>query len=327
MAKVTRDEALDGLKFILIAFVIIGHAIEPSRYINNVSGIIYSVIYSFHMPLFVMLSGYFSKSLNLQKINSQTWLLLETYFIMAVVIGFMMGYGYRIMVRPSISCWYLLSLIFWRYLLYLCIVKLKMNKRRFLFFSFMIALLSFCLPVARYYEVLSLMRTSQFFLFFVVGYCLNGEIIQILRDKKGARMVLRFSALVILMIVALTSSRSLHVLEFHRDSFVGLIRDTDWNVYTCFFYKVLLVGANLVLCSALLTIRKFPRSFSYYGSGTLLFFFIQGVVVHKVTAMLPAKLYFELILSLVVIMLGGAFLPFKNWITNPVTSFVKLKKY
>ena len=80
-----------------------------------------------------------------------------------------------------------------------------------------------------------------------------------------------------------------------------------------------------MLCAAWLSVSKLPRLFSYYGSGTLLFFFIQGVAVHKVAAMLLANIYFELILSLVVIMLTVAILPYKSWITNPVSSFVKMK--
>ena len=200
----------------------------------------------------------------------------------------------------------------WRYLLYLCVVKLKMSKRSLLGFSFVIALVFFCLPVTSYLGVLSMMKTSQFFLFFVAGYCLDGEKIQMLRDNKGTRMVLRLSSIIILLMFVLSSSRSLHVLEFHRDSFLGVMRDTDWNVYECFVYKLLIVISNLVLCAALLTVRKLPRSFSRYGSDTLLFFFIQGVVVHKVVAMLPANLYFELTLSLLVIMMGGYYCPSRN---------------
>lgn len=56
-----RDTTIDGLKFLMICLVTTGHAIEPTRNISEKSCLIYSVIYSFHMPLFVLLSGFFSK--------------------------------------------------------------------------------------------------------------------------------------------------------------------------------------------------------------------------------------------------------------------------
>lgn len=56
-----RNLRLDGVKLLLIVLVVVGHCIEPTRYDNPVSGCLYSIIYSFHMPLFVFLSGYFAK--------------------------------------------------------------------------------------------------------------------------------------------------------------------------------------------------------------------------------------------------------------------------
>lgn len=56
-----RNCSLDGLKYILIVLVVLGHFIEPSRYDNQMSTLIYSFIYSFHMPLFIWMNGYFYK--------------------------------------------------------------------------------------------------------------------------------------------------------------------------------------------------------------------------------------------------------------------------
>ena len=50
-----RDLRLDGLKFIMIFLVVLGHL----RFIDY--GIsVGKMIYSFHMPVFVFLSGYFT---------------------------------------------------------------------------------------------------------------------------------------------------------------------------------------------------------------------------------------------------------------------------
>ncbi len=54
-----RNEVFDGLKFLLIVLVAVGHFSEPYRYTHSVVLGGYSVIYLFHMPLFILLSGYF----------------------------------------------------------------------------------------------------------------------------------------------------------------------------------------------------------------------------------------------------------------------------
>ena len=50
----------DGLKFILIQLVVVGH-FTLELFSNPIARGITNQIYSFHMPVFIFLSGYFSK--------------------------------------------------------------------------------------------------------------------------------------------------------------------------------------------------------------------------------------------------------------------------
>ena len=56
-----RDPFLDNAKFLLIVLVVIGHnwvpALDDSRFVKAA----YMVVYSFHVPAFVLLCGYFSR--------------------------------------------------------------------------------------------------------------------------------------------------------------------------------------------------------------------------------------------------------------------------
>ena len=52
-----RDHQFDNIRLILIFFVIFGHLIEYFA----AGGILYRWIYSFHMPVFIFISGYFAK--------------------------------------------------------------------------------------------------------------------------------------------------------------------------------------------------------------------------------------------------------------------------
>ncbi len=49
----------DNIRFLLMFLVILGHLLEVIH--SEVGSQLYRVIYSFHMPLFIFVSGYFAK--------------------------------------------------------------------------------------------------------------------------------------------------------------------------------------------------------------------------------------------------------------------------
>lgn len=56
-----RDPLLDNAKALLITLVVLGHAVEPLRGTAAADGL-YFWVYSFHMPAFILVSGYLSRS-------------------------------------------------------------------------------------------------------------------------------------------------------------------------------------------------------------------------------------------------------------------------
>ena len=80
-----RIYTFDNLKFLLIVFVIIGHFVDhggkPYSTDNGLGAFIF--IYSFHMPLFIFISGLFYKAGNLQK---KVLFYLSTAVVMNIVI-------------------------------------------------------------------------------------------------------------------------------------------------------------------------------------------------------------------------------------------------
>ena len=55
-----REKWVDAVKGLAIYLVILGHAIQyaTSQDYNYAGNSIFQIIYSFHMPLFMMMSGY-----------------------------------------------------------------------------------------------------------------------------------------------------------------------------------------------------------------------------------------------------------------------------
>ena len=54
-----RSPLFDNMKMVLIILVVFGHALEEIS-LEHEYGIIRACIYSFHMPVFIFISGYFS---------------------------------------------------------------------------------------------------------------------------------------------------------------------------------------------------------------------------------------------------------------------------
>ena len=57
----------DNLKFFLICCVVVGHFADQYTDVSNAYGSIFLFIYSFHMPLFIFISGLFYNDKNLIK--------------------------------------------------------------------------------------------------------------------------------------------------------------------------------------------------------------------------------------------------------------------
>ncbi len=58
----SRDSYFDNAKFILIFLVVFGHILRSFINGNEFMLHLYKFIYTFHMPAFILVSGYFAKN-------------------------------------------------------------------------------------------------------------------------------------------------------------------------------------------------------------------------------------------------------------------------
>lgn len=79
MAVLERDYRIDGIKWLLIVLVTFGHVIEPALS-NPIANKLYSIIYIFHMPLFVFISGYYANVKDKEKLISKGFMLFGNIF-------------------------------------------------------------------------------------------------------------------------------------------------------------------------------------------------------------------------------------------------------
>lgn len=162
-----RDPYLDNAKALLIILVVVGHAIE--RIDRGSADSVYLWIYLFHMPAFVFVSGYFSRSFvgAPRQMASLISVLVAPYVVFQTILALedwlILGKEFELkLFVPTFSLWYLIALLVWR----LAIPLLRAIKYPLLF-SIVVSVLS--VAAGGISQELSGARILSFLPFFTLG--------------------------------------------------------------------------------------------------------------------------------------------------------------
>ncbi|HVL14849.1 MAG TPA: hypothetical protein VM529_19925, partial [Gemmata sp.] len=119
-----RDPFYDNAKFLLMALVINGHAVEPLVGSHATVKSVYTFIYLFHMPCFVVLAGLLTKVRpGWAGLANSTRRLLVPYVAFQILSWLFRwafspgGAGSFSLFTPDWVLWFLVSLFWWRALL------------------------------------------------------------------------------------------------------------------------------------------------------------------------------------------------------------------
>ncbi len=164
-----RIYKLDNLKIFLIFFVVLGHMIDYYLGYNQHLKSLFIFIYSFHMPLFIFMTGLFAK-----KSNRIDYKKILYYFFIAIFMKITFFYISNL-IKPAtfklfdFDCeWFLIVISI--FLLLIPIIN-KINKYYLLIFSIILSLfVGYDASVNTY---LNLSRIIVFFPFFLTGYYLS----------------------------------------------------------------------------------------------------------------------------------------------------------
>lgn len=178
-----RIQVFDNIKFLLITLVIYGHL----RMIGfDIPKSLYDIIYSFHMPVFIMVTGYFSSKV---KDSTKFWKSIlnlgALYLIFSAINMLVRVVVYhrpplRSIFIPPFALWYIMSMMCWRIMLrYIPERVLK----SWLFFA-----LSMCVSIIPCFVLLnyfSLARTIAFFPYFLLGWlCKENQWVEQLNNMR-----------------------------------------------------------------------------------------------------------------------------------------------
>lgn len=188
----TRDYKLDALKMFLMVSVIFGHIpllngfldlYLPTEY-DFLTMHIMKGIYAFHMPLFVLISGYFTKKQPLATQFIKSLRLLRLFIIFQIIDIFIRyivmreAFSLGQCLYPCFALWYLLCLFYWRILL--SIIPQKWNPKWVITISFLI---SIAVGFTKINGFMGLHRFFSFMPYFMIGHYYGAKLLQLVDNK------------------------------------------------------------------------------------------------------------------------------------------------
>lgn len=264
MHIMNRDLKLDGIKFIMIFLVVLGH-LEYNDYRLGIN----LVIYSFHMPVFIFLSGYFT-SQNTNKEKQSKWLkqtLLIYLFAQMAHFALEIGiegaksilnhkefntsvFSWRVLISPRLALWYLICLMYWRVAIWR--VFSKVSDIKLLLISCVLALISGIIPIDHDF---AFQRTFAFFPFFVLGMIFRKQELM----TKLSKIPYTYALVGLLFGLIVARLLPIYMPKFHYCNWYDPI------------LRIIQSGLGLYLCLLIIRVLKvdFIERFAKYGAYTL----------------------------------------------------------
>ena len=269
MEKV-REYKFDNLKILLILLVVLGHIIEPFYKLNT----LYLIIYAFHMPVFVYISGYFAKG-NKKSIIKPIIIYLVSQTIYFLVYRYILKDNIKFTyLRPIWILWYVFCLAIWNMIIAL-IKKIKFDETAcysIICLAFVISILcGFSNKIGYDY---SLSRLITFFPFFLLGYFTKNFDLKLLKiDNEKNKKIFIYALIAIICIVYFVTLPTLD-----RNWFYGSYSYQSRG-YNALFRIVL----STFSVAAIIFLTNFIPSKNYkitsLGGKTLYIYLLHGLII------------------------------------------------
>ena len=275
-APVRRDAFFDNAKYLAIVLVAMGHSWEPLKGDSRVLEAAYTVVYAFHMPAFIIISGYFSRSFDMRpdRLRRLVTGVAVPYVLFETAYSLFKRYcdhdpGMPIsLLDPWYLTWFLVALFVWR-----LTTPLWKTVRWPLPLALVIAMLATVSPQIG--DDLDLQRVLQFLPYFVLGLCLRPEHFR--RVRTRAMRVLSVPVFALALLVGWWAVPRMDTAWFyHRDSAQEL--GAPW--WSGPLMVLALMGCSLLLTACFFSWVPGRRTwFTALGAGTLYGYLLHGFVV------------------------------------------------
>ena len=272
-----RDPWFDNAKMALVLLVVVGHAwtLLPHNAVNDQ---LYDFLYAWHVPAFVFVTGFLSRSFAYEP--ARLWNLVRTVVVPYVLFESVLGL-FRIHIGgetlddlfqdPHWPMWYLSALFFWRLLTPL----FKRLDRVSSGLAVAVAVATSLVAGLYAGDTLDIARVLGLLPFFVLGLVATKERLEALRAPW-----VRWAAVAVFLAIAVGSrwTDSLASTEwlYYRSQYGELVASDTRAVLT---RAVLLVVGTLGALAFLALVPRVGGWFTKMGAATLVVYLFHGFVI------------------------------------------------
>lgn len=275
-----HNSKIDNTKGLLIILVIFGHVLSRNNLVG-ISYVTYVMIYTVHMPLMFIISGYLSgSSLNRSFKDNLTLnfrkLLVPFFiasFIYILVSHALLGTKLRtdIFFRPPFAMWYLIALFYYRMLIKY-FIKIKYN----LLISVLIWFIALYGPPSSFGHY-SIYRILSFQLYFVIGIHLK------LYVEKGKLTISKGKAIGLLLATIIINLIIYKFAGGQTDNFYKLYQANEKILDVRSLYpilKLMSLSASLMLSVVIWnTMSTNKNGLTQFGDDSLSYYLIHTIVI------------------------------------------------
>ncbi|MFI7007482.1 acyltransferase family protein [Streptomyces sp. NPDC050145] len=268
-----RDAFFDNAKYLAIVFVAMGHSWEPLTDGSRAAEALYMVVYTFHMPAFIIVSGYFSRSFDMRPDRLRRLItgVAVPYVIFEIAYTFFKRYADDdpsqpfSLLDPWYLTWFLVALFVWR-----LTTPLWKVIRWPIPVALGVAVLASISPDIG--DDLDLQRVLQFLPFFVLGLFLKPEHFQLVR-RREVRIIAVPVFLAAIVLAYWAGPRMTSAWFYHRDSAQEL--GAPW--WAGVVMTLALFGCSMVLTACFFAwVPGRKMWFTVLGAGTLYGYLLHG---------------------------------------------------
>lgn len=277
MAK-ERNYHFDNVKALLIFLVVFGHVIEPLQSIPIFKNT-YFIIYSFHMPLFIFIAGYFARA-STKGLKKLLLLFIKYEIIYSIVYALLFGLSsggnqpgsvfdaLLYALQPIWVLWFLISLISWRLLL----IAYEKHPLAIVIIVGLIIGFNF---IPFNFRVLSLGRTLSFFPYFLLGYLANKHQFNMERIHRN-RTISFYLTILVVSFWVLFSGQVTESLLYGATSFSSF----NYSLFELILFKInTYLVAAAVSVIVLNIIPTHETRFSEIGPKTLPIYLWHPIII------------------------------------------------
>ncbi|WP_210571390.1 acyltransferase family protein [Streptomyces sp. GESEQ-4] len=270
-----RDAFFDNAKYLAIVLVAMGHAWEPLRDGSRTVMALYTLVYAFHMPAFIVISGYFSRGFDArpEQLKRLVTGLIVPYVVFETAYTLFTRWTDQVpdrpvtLLDPLYLTWFLVALVIWR-----LTTPLWRSVRRPLPVALAVAMLATLGPSIG--NDLDLQRTLQFLPYFVLGLALKPEHFRLVRRRE-----VRIAAVPVFLCAFVAAywavPRMTSAWFYHRDSAPELGAPAWYGP----MMTLVTFGCSMLLVACFLAWVPGRRMwFTMLGAGTLYGYLLHGFV-------------------------------------------------